>query len=217
MVKSRIEQAARKVNRDPSSITLIAVTKYTGIEQINEAIRAGITDIGENRVQDARRKFPCLAGKVVKHLIGSLQTNKVKNALEEFDLIHSVDRFELIVEIARQADKLGRKVKFLIQVNISGETTKHGLKPDELPIILEKINSFPNLTPVGLMTIAPLVNDPEEVRWIFRSLKNILHDNAPNVKSPEWKYLSMGMSQDYEVAIEEGANFVRIGTALFKE
>ena len=218
LVKSRIEQTALRVNRNPVSITLIAVTKYSGITQINEAINAGITDIGENRVQDAREKFPLLAGKVTKHLIGSLQTNKVKSALEEFDFIHSVDRIELVAEIAKQADKMGKQVKFLIQLNISGEKTKHGINPDELPALLDKTQSHPHLLPVGLMTIAPVAAEPEEVRPLFRSLKEILQSNAQNVKSPgDWRFLSMGMSQDFEVAIEEGANFIRVGTALFRE
>ncbi len=216
LIRKQIKFTAEKAGRDPAAITLVAVTKYVGYEEINQAIKAGITDIGENRVQDAIAKFPLLDGKVTKHLIGTLQTNKVKAAVGEFNLIHSVDRVELAEALAKEASKQERQVEILIQLNISGEVTKHGLKPDNLPDLIEKIKGYPNLIPSGLMTIAPISEEPENVRPIFRSLREIFEKTGLNQRlGSSWRYLSMGMSQDYQIAIEEGANLVRIGTAIF--
>jgi pyridoxal phosphate enzyme (YggS family) len=214
-IQEQVKIAAARVGRNPADVRIIAVTKYTGIDQMNEAIRAGVTDIAENRVQDGVAKFPLLEGPVTRHLIGTLQTNKIKTALLQFDLIHSVDRIELIEALTKEAAKLGKQVNLLLQINISGEVTKHGLNLADLPVILDKISVFSNLTPMGLMTIAPLVDDPERVRPIFRRLKSLFDESAKNFDS-NWRYLSMGMSQDYQVAVEEGANMVRIGTAIFK-
>jgi PLP dependent protein len=215
-IKNRIAASAARTGRDPAGITLIAVTKYVGMDPVNQAIAAGVTDIGENRVQDGQSKFPLLVGKVNRHLIGSLQTNKVKNALQFFDLIHSVDRPDLIHELAKQASKLNRRVEFLIQLNISGEVTKHGLHSDELPVLLQVISGFDCLIPCGLMTIAPLDGEAEAARPIFRHLKILFDEAARNFNlGKNWRYLSMGMSQDFEVAVEEGANLLRIGTAIF--
>lgn len=216
-IQTKIKASAAKVNRDPHSITTIAVTKFVEIEKINEAIACGITDIAENRVQEGVRKFPLLNGQVVKHLIGSLQTNKVKAALDNFDMIHSVDRIALLEEIAKQAEKMKKPVEILIQLNISGEDSKHGLTPDDLPLILEQLKHYPSLVPSGLMTMAPLVDNPEEVRPIFRCLKELFDKVASEQQfSSDWRFLSMGMSQDYPIAVEEGANLLRIGTAIFK-
>lgn len=215
IIRKQVQNAAVRVGRDPEAVKIIAVTKYTGVEQMNEAIRAGVTDIAENRIQDALGKFPFVEGAVTKHLIGTLQTNKVKPAILEFDLIHSVDRVELVEALAKEAIKLGRQVKCLIQLNISGEATKHGIGPDDLRTILDKIDSLSNLTPMGLMTMAPFVDDPEQVRPVFRCLKNLFAEYAGK-RNEDWSYLSMGMSQDYQVAVEEGSNMVRIGTAIFK-
>ncbi len=218
-IKEQVRIRAEKANRDPAEITIIAVTKYVDTDRINEAIRCGITDIGENKVQDGLAKFPLLEKEVTKHLIGTLQTNKVKKALETFDLIHSVDREELILELAKQAEKMNFQCRFLIQVNISGETSKHGIHSDELWKLLDYINEFPNLTPAGLMTMAPYGVSPEVTRPIFRRLRNLFEEvkNSSLVKSKaSWRYLSMGMSQDYPEAVEEGANLLRIGTAIFQ-
>lgn len=221
-IQAQVKQAAAKTGRDFSGLKIIAVTKYVGVTEMNEVIRAGITDIGENRVQDAKAKFPFLenppsGAKLTRHLIGTLQTNKVKAALAEFDLIHSVDRMELVEALAKEAAKLDRRVELLIQLNISGEITKHGLRPGDFPILLDKIKSFQNLVPCGLMTMAPLTDDPEKTRPVFRQLKTIFDETAKTLKNaPHWRYLSMGMSQDYRVAVEEGANLLRIGTAIFK-
>ena len=216
-IRQRINQSALKVNRDPKSIRLIAVTKYATVPEIIEAIKAGVVEVGENRVQDGIAKLPLLPGNVTKHMIGTLQTNKVKLAVEYFDLIHSVDRIRVADEIKKQSDKLRKKVEVLIQLNLTGEETKHGASVDELPGLIERIGSSEYLIPAGLMTIGPLTDDPETVRPIFRRMRVIFEATARDLKlGSSWRYLSMGMSQDYQVAVEEGANLLRIGTAIFK-
>lgn len=225
-IHEKINQAAARVNRDPRDIRIVAVTKYVTADQTNEAIRAGITDIGENKVQDALRKFPLLEcppngppsnGPIVKHLIGTLQTNKVKYVIGEFDLIHSVDRLELVEEISRQAVKRNQTVKVLVQVNVSGETSKHGVSPDTLMPLLAAINEHRTLIPSGLMTMAPLEATSDETRRVFRKLNELyLEAGAKFGYASPWRYLSMGMSQDYPIAVEEGANLLRIGTAIFQ-
>lgn len=216
-IHKRIEYSAAKVNRDPNEIRIIAVTKYVDVDRINEAINAGITEIGENRVQDGASKFPLLSGNVVKHMIGTLQTNKVKQALGLFDLIHSVDRVNLVAELTKQAAKMGKRVEVLVQLKLTAEETKHGISSDELPGLISQIQSSSYLIPTGLMTIGPLTDDPESVRPVFRRMREIFTEAARNLKlGPNWRYLSMGMSQDYQVAVEEGANLLRIGTAIFK-
>lgn len=215
-IRGKIRESALRANRNPGEITLIAVTKYVDVARIEEAIAAGVGHIAENRVQEGVRKFPLLSGNVVKHLIGTLQTNKVKAALEHFDLIHSVDRPALVEELAKQTDKLQKQVKFLIQLNISGELTKHGLSPNELPGFMENLKAYPRLIPCGLMTMAPLTEEPETTRPIFRRLRELFEEIAATGDFPEWRYLSMGMSQDYPIAVEEGANLLRIGSAVFK-
>ncbi|NLW46356.1 MAG: YggS family pyridoxal phosphate-dependent enzyme [Firmicutes bacterium] len=216
-IRNRIRQSASGVNRDPNEIRIIAVTKYVDVNQINEAIKAGITEIGENRVQDGVAKFPYLSGKVIKHMIGTLQTNKVKQAVEHFDLIHSVDRAGLVEELTRQAAKMQKKVEVLVQLNLTAEETKHGISVDELPGLINQIRFSSYLIPAGLMTIGPLTDDSELVRPVFRRMREVFMEAARNLElGPNWRYLSMGMSQDYQVAVEEGANLLRIGTAIFK-
>jgi pyridoxal phosphate enzyme (YggS family) len=216
-IRQRINQSALKVNRDPKSIRLIAVTKYATVPEIIEAIKAGVVEVGENRVQDGIAKLPLLPGNVTKHMIGTLQTNKVKLAVEYFDLIHSVDRIRVADELKKQSAKLRKKVEVLIQLNLTGEETKHGASVDELPGLIERIGSSEYLIPAGLMTIGPLTDDPETVRPIFRRMRVIFEATARDLKlGSSWRYLSMGMSQDYQVAVEEGANLLRIGTAIFK-
>jgi pyridoxal phosphate enzyme (YggS family) len=215
-IRNRISESAVRAGRDPAGITLVAVTKYVEISLVNEAIRQGVTDIAENRVQDALRKFPQVEGAVVKHFIGTLQTNKVKPVLANFQLIHSVDRIELIDELARQSAALSQSVPFLIQLNISGETTKHGFRPSDLAGVLERLRGNRYLIPSGLMTMAPFSDNPETVRPVFRRLKELFDQfGASPGPADNWRYLSMGMSQDFEVAVEEGANLLRIGTAIF--
>jgi pyridoxal phosphate enzyme (YggS family) len=216
LIRSQIAASAARVNRDPAAIQLIAVTKYVALAQINEAIRAGVSVIAESRAQEAAKKFPLLEGPVAKHFIGTLQTNKVKPVIRNFDLIHSVDRIELVRELAKESGVRQCPVEFLLQVNISGEVSKHGFAPDDLVFVLEQIGTYPYLRPRGLMTMAPLTSDPEMARPVFRRLKELFekHKEAPLI-SADWQYLSMGMSQDFQVAVEEGANMLRIGTAIF--
>lgn len=219
-IKTRIRQSALKANRNPAEITIVAVTKYVTVDRINEALRCGITDIGENKVQDGLHKFPLLDQEVTRHLIGTLQTNKVKKALEIFDLIHSVDREELVLELAKQAAQRNRPIKFLIQVNISKESSKHGIDSDELFGLLDRIHGFPYLSPAGLMTMAPFDAGPEVTKEVFRGLRLLFEEAGRRYfieSGNEWRYLSMGMSRDYPQAVEEGANLVRIGTALFDQ
>jgi pyridoxal phosphate enzyme (YggS family) len=216
LIRRQIALSAKRVNRDPSEIQLIAVTKHVALPLINEAIQAGVTAIGENRVQDAVKKLPFLVGTVSKHFIGTLQTNKIKPVIHNFDLIHSVDRMELITALARESAIRQQPLEFLIQMNISGEKTKHGFSPDDLGTVLRQIGQHPYLKPRGLMTMAPLQPDPETARPVFRRLKELfaMYKDEPLINA-NWHYLSMGMSQDFTVAVEEGANMLRVGTAIF--
>ncbi|MCM8765811.1 MAG: YggS family pyridoxal phosphate-dependent enzyme [Candidatus Omnitrophica bacterium] len=216
-VEERIERACRKVGRDPEEITLVCVTKGVEIEKISEIVNLGVTDIGENRVQEALKKFEQLqAGQSIKwHMVGHLQSNKAKYAVRIFDLIHSVDSLKLAEEINRQAERINKIQEILVQVNVSGEKTKFGIKPEDLFSLGEEILKFKNLRLRGLMTIAPIVESPEDARFCFRKLRE-LRDEFNYLTNYQLTILSMGMSQDFEVAIEEGANMVRIGTAIFK-
>ncbi|MEW5766435.1 MAG: YggS family pyridoxal phosphate-dependent enzyme [bacterium] len=216
-VKARIFRAAERSSRDPSRIKLVAVTKQVEVDTIREAISAGVTIIGESRVQEASRKYDQMgrAG-LAWHLVGHLQTNKVKRALEIFNFIHSVDRLSLAEEIDRRARQEGKVVPVLIQVNVAAKESQFGLLEDQLFPLLSKIDGLEHLQIEGLMTIAPLTTDPEEARPYFRRLREIAEEVKHRTwKSIKMKYLSMGMSNDFEVAIEEGANMVRIGSAIF--
>lgn len=218
IIYDKIKASAIRANRNPDAITLIAVTKYVPIPQINEAIAWGVRHVAENRVQEGIKKFPALNGSVTKHLIGTLQTNKVKAALECFDLVHSVDRWALVEELAKQTEKREQPIYFLVQLNLSGELSKHGLSADELDPFLDKLSHFPRLVPCGLMTMAPLGDEPEQSRPLFRRLRQLFETVAQRPGYEDhWRYLSMGMSQDYTVAVEEGANLLRVGTAIFKD
>lgn len=217
-VRKKIEAAAQRAGRDPAEIKLVAVTKTVEVPQIEEAIAAGITAIGENRVQELRKKYPEVTLPVEWHLIGHLQTNKVKYIVDKVDLVHSLDRFSLAQEIAKRAQQAGRIMPVLVQVNVAQEETKFGLRVEETEEFIRRVSELEGIKIQGLMTIAPYVEDPEEVRPVFRKLKELseeIQDKA--IPKVEMKYLSMGMSNDYEVAIEEGANLVRIGTAIFGE
>lgn len=215
-LETRIEKAASKSGRKKEDITLVAVTKNVEPERINQGIDAGIKIIGENRVQEAEEKFKYISKDVEKHLVGHLQTNKVKKALELFSLIQSLDSLHLAQEISKRAKDKGREIEVLIEVNTSGEPSKYGIKPDEVTELVEKVSQLQNIRIKGLMTIGLFSDDLERVRpcfitlrKIFESLKNLKRENV------EMKYLSMGMSSDYELAIEKGSNMIRIGTAIF--
>lgn len=216
VIQNRIKEAAQKTEREPSDIELVAVTKLVNIHQIKEAINAGIKIIGENRVQEAKNKFQQL--KDIKwHLIGHLQKNKVKDAIEIFDIIQSVDKIELAEEINKRAGQINKIIDILIQINISEEESKFGISPSSTLEIIQQISKFKNIKIRGLMTIAPLVSNPEDVRLYFRELAKLKDKiTSQKIENVEMKYLSMGMSNDFEVAIEEGSNMVRIGRAIFR-
>ncbi len=218
-VQERIERAAQRAGRNPAEITLVGVCKTVGREVIEEAYQAGLRVFGENRVPDAEEKFnplPYQAGQGQLHLIGHLQSNKAKRAVNLFDMVHSVDDYKLAVALDRHCAELGKKLPILIQVNVSGELSKEGLDPSELTENLEKIAQLSNLELRGLMTIAPFVQNPEETRPIFRQLRRLFENQANSVKMYKWRDLSMGMTNDFEVAIEEGATLVRVGRAIFQ-
>ena len=218
-VKDRIRQAAESCNRDADSVKLVAVSKTIAAETVREAIEAGVTSLGENYVQEARDKFKSLVQYPVSwHFIGHLQSNKAKYAVRLFDLIHSVDSLKLARELNKQAAKLEKIQQILVQVNISGEGTKSGISADEAPRLIEEISQLKNLAVKGLMTMPPYFYQPEKVQPFFAALRElrdqIKAQSLPDVSLDE---LSMGMTGDFEVAIQEGATLVRIGTAIFGE
>jgi pyridoxal phosphate enzyme (YggS family) len=215
-VWSRIERAAAKTRRGKEDIKLVAVTKTVEVERIKDAISYGIGIIGENRVQEAESKLDQITEKVEKHLVGHLQTNKAKKAVDLFDFIQSVDSLRIAQEISRRASQKGSLMPVLVEVNTSGEETKFGIEPDQVLPLMESISDLEGIRIKGLMTIGLFSDDPEDTRPCFRRLKAIFdqlkEDSIPNV---EMTYLSMGMTSDFEVAIQEGSNMVRVGTAIF--
>ena len=216
IINEKIKKAALKVNRNPEEIKLVAVTKTATTEQIKEAINTGVKIIGENRVQDAKEKYQILTANIEWHLIGHLQTNKAKYAVEIFNCIHSVDSIKLAQEIDKRSKQFGKKIDVLVEVNVSGEETKYGIKPEEVEPFLKEISEFPEIRVRGLMTIAPIVEDKEEVRPYFRKLRELSEEiKSKNIGNVKMDYLSMGMTEDFEIAIEEGANMVRIGRGIF--
>ena len=212
-----ITRSCEKSGRPASQVELVCVTKEATVEQMGEALSAGARIFGENRVRDAIAKHNAIGNKASWHLIGHLQTNKVKDAVKIFDLIHSVDSVHLAQEIDKQAGKFGKVQDILVQVNTSGEESKFGVTPEAAIDILKAISLYPNIKIKGLMTIAPEVEDPETVRPFFRALRE-LRDKMDSLRLTAYslKLLSMGMTNDFEVAIEEGATMVRIGRAIFQ-
>jgi len=216
IINEKIRKAASRANRNSEEIKLVAVTKTATIEQIKEAISAGVKTIGENKVQEAKEKYQILSADIEWHLVGHLQTNKVKYAIEIFDLIHSVDSIKLAKEIDRRSQQFGMITNVLVEVNVSGEETKYGIKPEEVESFLKEVSEFSRIKVRGLMTIAPIAEDQEEVRPYFRKLRELSEEiKSKNLKNVKMDYLSMGMTEDFEVAIEEGANMVRIGRGIF--
>ncbi|MFF2482900.1 YggS family pyridoxal phosphate-dependent enzyme [Paenibacillus sp. NPDC058071] len=222
-VEARIAAACARSGRDTNQVNVIAVTKYVSIATAEEAFRAGYRHLGENRWQDAQAKWQAISGgdgtnggeQPVWHFIGSLQTNKVKDVIGKFTYIHSLDRQSLAKEIDKQASRLGIVVPCFIQVNISGEDSKHGLGPEQVSAFLQELSSFTSLRPVGLMTMAPYEAEPEETRPVFRALRELRDKLNEELKLQQpLTELSMGMSNDFEVAIEEGATWIRLGTIL---
>ena len=216
VIQFRINQAAQRSGRTLDQIQLVAIGKNHPVSCIQAAIDSGLTDLGENRVQEAKSKKQLINSKVRWHLVGHLQTNKAKAALDIFDLIHSVDRVRLMNRIQELAKLSNRKVQVLIQVNTSAEPSKFGIMPEKIRPFFDQVASLDRVTICGLMTIARFSTDPETCRPYFRQLRALMaqvsEQNYPNFQA---KYLSMGMSNDFEVAIEEGANLVRIGTSIF--
>lgn len=220
-LNEEISSVCRKVGCKPGDIVLIGVTKYTDVASVKVALECGLTDIGENRVQDAQNKFESLGelNGIKKHLLGHLQTNKVKQAIELFDLIQSVDSIKLANEIEKQAERIGKKVEILIQINVAGEEQKSGVGLNDYQALFDHILELKNISVKGVMTIAPNTEDEGILRDCFSGLRHIFEDCKKQYSSEECmdlKYLSMGMSADFKIAIEEGANMVRIGSAIFK-
>jgi pyridoxal phosphate enzyme (YggS family) len=215
-VRQKIEKAARNSGRTSSDIKLLAVTKTVDYDAAVQCFEAGVTDLAENRVQELTRKFPHIP-QAQWHLIGRLQTNKVKDMVGKVCLIHSLDRWRLAEEINKRYLQARLIVPVLIQVNVSGETQKAGIAPADMGELLDSIGQLSNIQVKGLMTIAPEVQNVEETRPVFRELFRLRNmAAAKDYTNVELRFLSMGMSQDFEVAIEEGSNMVRIGSAIFK-
>jgi hypothetical protein len=212
-VKERIEKAARRTGRDPGEIKLVAVSKTVDAARIREAIEAGASILGENYVQEAQKKIEEIGKPVSWHFIGHLQTNKAKYAVRLFDVIHSLDNLALAEELDRRAGQISHPLKVMIEVNISGEATKFGAEEEKVLNLSRKILDFHHLSLEGLMTMPPYFEEPEMSRPYFirlRELKEkIVREGIPMTE------LSMGMSNDFDIAIEEGATYVRVGTAIF--
>ncbi len=214
-VQKRIADAAARAGRT-DAITLVAVTKNHPVEYMKEAAANGITDVGENRVQEALQKLEAFPENHLKwHLIGHLQTNKAKHAVEHFDLIHSVDSEHLLKAVNKEAAKLGKVQDILLQVNVAREESKFGMEVEEFPAMCELAKTLANVRVQGLMCIAPNFEHVEDVRPIFRIAHALYEDMKPKFPAGQIQYLSMGMTHDFEIAIEEGANVVRVGTAIF--
>lgn len=210
-VEDRIDRAARKSGRRRENITLVTVTKTRGVDEIREAIACGATDLGENYVQEAQDKFAAIGDAARWHMIGHLQRNKARHAVEFFSSIQSVDSVELAREIGRRAEAIGKRLDVLVEVKISGEATKFGVDPEATLGLAGEAAQVSGIRVCGLMGMPPLVEDPQDTRPFFSNLKQ-LWDKLPDEQR---LYLSMGMTSDFEVAIEEGSNMVRIGTAIF--
>jgi len=215
-VRERMAQAARRAGRNPEDVVLIAASKGVDVERLNEGLSAGIRMLGESKVQEAMPKLQALGNKAEWHFIGHLQSNKVKYVVGAFTLIHSVDSIELSEEINSRAEKMGMIQNVLLEVNVSGEKGKFGVMPDKVNTITKAFSGLKHISLRGFMTVPPYSDDPEDARPYFRMLRE-LRDNAMHtgICTDDCRELSMGMSGDFEVAIEEGATMVRIGTAIF--
>ncbi len=216
-MKMSIKENVMRIKSElPTYVTLVAATKTRTIEEIKEAIDAGIEIIGENYVQEAEKKFQVLKEKVKFHCIGHLQRNKVKKAVKIFDMIQTVDSIKVAEEIDKRCRTIGKVMPVLVEINIAREETKTGCIPEELESLIESISFLDNIKVKGLMTMAPYFEDPEDYRLYFRNTKKLFDKiKNLNIENVDMDILSMGMSDSYKVAIEEGANMVRIGTKLF--
>lgn len=217
-VEQKIQEACKRSGRDREEVTLIAVSKTKPAEKLLEAYNCGTRVFGENKVQELTEKYEELPKDIHWHMIGHLQRNKVKYIIDKAELIHSVDSLRLAEMIDKEAEKKGITAHILLEVNMAGEETKFGLKPEDVPEIVRDVSKFQNIQVDGLMTIAPFVADPEENRIHFANLRKLSVDiRKENVNNVNMSILSMGMTNDYEVAIEEGATMVRVGTGIFGE
>lgn len=215
-VLCQIDEAAKKSGRSLKDITLIAVSKTVAVDRIKELTDLGVADLGENRVQEICEKYDVFEQNIRWHLIGQLQTNKVKYIIDKVTMIHSLDRMELAQEIQKRSLKAGRIMDVLVEVNVSGEKSKSGIAPGEAIDFVGKLSEFPNIRVKGLMTVAPFFTDNSEARPIFRGLRKLAVDiDNENIHNISMDFLSMGMSNDFSVAIEEGSNMVRIGSKIF--
>lgn len=215
-VRKNIEDACKKVGRDVSEVTLITVSKTKPLSDLRIAYEEGSRDFGENKVQELVSKIDEMPSDVKWHLIGHLQRNKVKYIAGKVAMIHSVDSYRLAEEINVQAKKNSCVIPILIEINIAGEDTKFGIKPEEAEELIREISELENVKVSGLMTIAPNVANPEENRAYFKAMKDLFVDiSSKNIDNVEMKVLSMGMSNDYTVAVEEGATMIRVGTGIF--
>lgn len=215
-VQKNINESCNKINRDPNEVTLIAVSKTKPVEMLKEAYDAGARVFGENKVQEIVDKYDQMPSDVKWHMIGHLQRNKVKYIIDKVALIHSVDSIRLAETIEKEAAKHNITANILIEVNVAKEESKFGLMPEELDEFIDKIKDFKHIQVKGLMTIAPFVENPETNREIFRSLRKLSVDiSNKNVDNVNVSILSMGMTNDYTVAVEEGATMVRVGTGIF--
>lgn len=215
VIQEKINQTCEKVGRDPQEIKIIAVTKYSTIERTKEAIEAGVIHLGENRDHEFLNKYEMFGDKPTWHFIGTLQSRKVKNIIDKVHYIHSLDRKSLAKEINKRATK---PINCFVQVNVSGEESKHGIAPEETVEFVKSLQQYPNIRIIGLMTMAPHIEDETILRICFQKLRQL----QQQIQQLELEYapcteLSMGMSNDYEIAIEEGATYIRIGTALVGE
>ena len=216
VIRRRIAEACHRCGRDPGEITLLGASKSQPLERMQEAWSAGVRVFGENRVQEALAKMPNLPGEIDWHLIGPLQTNKVKKVVPRFSTVHSIDRIKLARALDKEARKSDRRIDGLLEVNLGAEESKHGFLPDELPGVVEELTSLQAVRWIGLMAIPPFESELEAMRPWFQRLRQLRDELCPVLG---WEggpgCLSMGMSLDFEVAIEEGATHVRIGTELF--
>lgn len=217
-LQGRIKLASSRSRHNQGPIELVISTKYVEAHIIKVLYELGISCVGENRLQDTERKLKTLSDLDLHwHMFGHLQRNKVKKAIRIFDLIHSVENTRLAEEINKESLKLNKKTRILVEINVSGEESKYGLTPGDVIPFMHELSKMEGISVEGLMTMAPIVDDPEECRPVFRGLRGQSERiKEKNIYGIEMKYLSMGMTQDFEVAIEEGANMVRIGSAVFK-
>ncbi|MGH7427527.1 MAG: YggS family pyridoxal phosphate-dependent enzyme [Candidatus Methylomirabilaceae bacterium] len=216
-IKERIAHAAERVGRDPGLVLLIGATKDVDAGRLRDALALGLRDFGENRIQEALPKIAAVGEGPRWHFIGHLQRNKAKPAVEHFGMIHSLDSPALARAVDRAAGAAGRRVEVLVEVNVGAETTKYGAAPAEVDALVLELGECRHLVPIGLMTVAPEARDPEVVRPFFRSLRVLRDRLRSGSVGEDFRELSMGMSGDFEVAVEEGATMVRIGRAIFGE